>query len=291
MSKRNLINVFLLFIIIILVSLVIYEPGKKTAITPPKLTNLKSNDIQHIRITRTTSNTNEQKIDFINTPDGWMMNKPYKISANSFRIESLLKLLESVSLSQNSLNGLSKKTFGLDKPSATITFNSDVNIVFGNNKSLKNHRYVQIGSTLHMIADTFYYQLSAKSESYINHKLLPKSHKILKLTLPNIVLDKKGAKWEVTPVAGEISADSINQLISEWSLSQAYDIKVEKPEKKRNANITVLLDNNKTLYFKMGKDKEKFTLKNTNSGIRYIMSADRRDKLLKFSGVNQDDPS
>lgn len=288
-SKRNLINLVLFALIVMLVILVVYEPGKKTSVTPPKLTNLKASNIKHIQITRASTNLNEQSIEFIKNSDGWGMEKPYQLSANNFRIESLLKLLEATSLSQNNLDRLNKNTFGLDKPSATITFNDKISIVFGHNKSLKNHRYVQVGSTLHMIADTFFYQLSAKSESYINHKVLPEKGKVIKLTLPNITLEKEEAKWNVTPVAGEFSADSVNQLITEWQLSQAYDIKIDEIKNNNKADIIILLDNNKTLKFKIGKNKESFVLRNIKTNVQYIMSADRRDKLLKLSGVNQDD--
>ena len=289
MSKRNLVNLILFAIIVILMALVLYEPGKDKSITPPTLTNLKNSNIQNIKITRAATSSNENELQFIKKENTWVMIKPYHLAANSFRIDSILKLLDAASLSQNNLKTLNKNTFGLNTPLITITFNNETKIIFGHNKSLNNHRYVQVGSTLHMIADTFFYQLSAKSESYINHKILPEKNKIIKLILPNITLEKNEAKWNISPIAGDISTDSINQLITEWKLSQAYDIKVGKLNTNNTADIIVLLDNNKTLRFKIGKNKEKFILRNIETNVQYIMSADRRDKLLKLSGVNQDD--
>ena len=289
MSKRNLLNLGLLIFILILITLVVYEPGKNIAITPPTLTTLETNNINHIKIIRHHSKKNEQVIELIKKANDWMMDKPHHVAANAFRIESILKLLSTVSFSQNSLSGLNLSTFGLDNPAITITFNKKTSIVFGHNKSLKNHRYVQIGSTLHLIADTFLYQLIAKSESYVSHKLLTDKSKIIKLSLPEISLENTDTKWQLTPKDENISADSINQLISEWNLSQAYDINKVKPTPKRNPNITIKLKNNKIVRFTIEKNKDSFNLINIDSGVRYILSSDRKDKLLKLSKINHDD--
>ena len=288
MSKRNLLNLSLLIFILVLVIFVIYEPGKQVAITPPTLTSLDSKDIYHIKINRHNAKKGEQKIEFKKTASGWSMLKPYSVSANAFRIDSILKLLSTVSFSQNNLESLSLNTFGLNQPVATITFNNKISVIFGHNKSLKNHRYVQVGSTLHMIADTFYYQLAAKAESYINHKLLNNKSKIKKLILPSMKLEKTDGTWQVTPKADNFSADSVNQLISEWQLSQAYDINKIKPAPNSKADIIIQLEDDKKIHFKIEKNKDSFNLVNIDAGIRYILSADRKDKLLKLSDVHQD---
>lgn len=289
MSKRNLLNLALLIFVLILVTFIIYEPGKSKPVTPTKLTDLKVSDIHHIIINRQSIDSSEQNIVFEKTEAGWFMLEPYKLAANTFRIESILKLLSTVSYSQNNLKNLEQKTFGLDKPQITITFNKNKRVIFGHNKSLKNHRYVKIDSTLHMIADTFQYQLAAKVESYINHKILPEKSKIIKLDLPDLKLQQTEGKWHVSPKADSFSADSVNQLISEWQLSQAYDINKTKPTSKSKADVIVHLDNKKILQFKIETNKDKFNLVNIDSGIRYILSADRKNKLLKLSNIEQND--
>ena len=288
MSKRNLLNLALLIFILVLVAVVVYEPGKEKPITPPTLTHLKTDDIQHIKINRRVADANEQDIVFEKTAEGWMMQKPYQLAANTFRIDSILKLLTAVSLSQNNLENLDQNKFGLSIPQATITFNK-TKIIFGHNKSLNQHRYVKINSTLHMIADSFYYQLMAKTESFISHKLLPVKSKIIKLQLPHTKFEQADEKWNITPKADDFSADSVNQLISEWQLSQAYDINKVKIKAKTKADITVYLSSNKILRFKVEKNKDSFNLVNLDSGVRYILSADRKDKLLKLSDLEKSD--
>jgi len=287
MSKRNLLNLSLFIFTLALVILVIYEPGKKTPKTIPKLTALEVNDVHSIKIIRTNAKPLEKILEFEKTSAGWMMFKPYKLSANDFRIDSILKILSTESLSQNDLKDLNKDTFGLTKPVATITFNNDTSILFGNNKSLKHYRYVELDSMLHMVIDTFYYQLIAKAESYINHKLLHNKSKIVKLSLPNLLLKNTEGKWTVTPHSKSDSADSINQLIDEWQYSQAYDINIVKNKRKFRPDISIYLKNKQTINFKIEESKESFNLINTDTNVRYILSADRKNKLLKLSGINQ----
>ena len=287
MSKRNLLNLILFAFIIILAAFVYFEPGKRVAEIPATLTNLNLNHIKHIKISRQANSSSESNLEFEKTKNGWVMNKPYQHAANTFRINSVLQLLSTPTFSQNDLSNLNKATFGLDKPRATITFNT-TSIIFGHNKSLKNHRYVQIDSTLHMITDTFFYQLAAKSESYLSHKVLPGENKISKLSLPDMQLLKEESTWIQTPKTDNYSADSANQLISEWQLSQAYDIKKLKPKPDSKPDIIIQLANDKNIKFKIEKSKSSFNLFNIDTGIRYILSADRKDKLLKLPGINQD---
>ena len=286
MSKRNLLNLILLIFVFVLIALVVYEPGKDIAITPPLLTDLKAVDITHIKVKRLSPDQNEQEIEFNKTTTGWEIVKPFKLKANVFRIESILKLLSTVSFSQNNLTNLELTKFGLDKPQVTIIFNNTT-IAFGHNKSLKNHRYVKIGSTLHMITDTFFYQLTAKAESYINHKLIPEKNKIKKLILPGLELEQTNGSWNISPTADNISADAVNQLISEWQLSQAFDVNKLNAKQKNKADITIYLDNKKVIQYKIENNKNNFNLINIDTGVRYIQSVVRKEKLLKLSNPNK----
>ena len=142
-----------------------------------------------------------------------------------------------------------------------------------------------------MITDTFQYQLVAKTESYIDHKLLPEKSSIIKLVLPNLTLDKKNGIWISTPKQDLFSADSINQLIDEWKLSQAYDVNKIKSLSgtQRKANVTIYMADNSILKFHIENTNDSFNLININSSVRYILSKDRRNKLLELTDINQND--
>lgn len=284
MFKRNLLNIVLLALLALLISLVVLEPGKETK-TPPLLTHLQASNISHIKLTRSHDKV---AIELVKKDKRWIMLSPYQQPANKFRIDAILKLLSTVSFSKNDLSKLNPSEFGLDQPSASITFNNSTNIIFGHNKSLKNHRYVQIGSDLHMIADTFYYQLAANTESFIDHKLLPENIKITQIRLPSLTLQKINNAWQVSPKRISFSADAANELIDEWQLSQAYDIKIIKSSPATKPDIEITTQDNQILRFKLGHAKEDFSLINIDSGVSYILSNDRKDKLLKLSARDGD---
>ena len=278
MPKRNLLNLTLLVFVALLISLVIFKPGKNIK-TLPTLTPLQASSITHIKLKRSHDKT---AIELLKKDNQWVMLSPHQQPANSFRIAAILKLLSAVSFSKNDLSNLNPVEFGFDQPGAIITFNNSTKIVFGHNKSLNHHRYVKIGSDLHLIADTFYYQLAAKTESFIEHKLLPLKTKITQLHLPSLSLKKKNGAWQLTPNSESYSADSANQLIDEWQLSQAYDIKINRLATTTKPDIEITTQNNKVLRFKLGNNNNDFSLTNIDSGISYILSADRKDKLLKL---------
>lgn len=285
MLKRHLLNIVLLAFVALLISLVVLEPGKEEKI-PPLLTSLKASDITHIKLKRSHD---KEAIELIKKEQGWVMLAPYQQAANKFRIDAILKLLSAVSFSKNDLSNLNPSEFGLDQPGTTITFNDSISIVFGHNKSLKNHRYVQIGSDLHMIADTFYYQLAANTESFIDHKLLPENINITQIRLPSLTLKKTNSTWQLTPTTASFSADAANQLIDEWQLSQAYDIKITKPSVTTKPDIEITTKDNKKIRFKLVATKDDFSLTNIDSGVSYILSNDRKDKLLKLSARDDGD--
>lgn len=290
MSKRNLINLILLAIIIALVAIVIYKPGKDAAQPLPTLTSLNKNDIQHIKITRKSKIPSEQEMEFKKTDNGWVMIKPYTVAANTFRINSILEILTTTSFSQNNLSGLDLATFGLAKPVATITFNNKTSLVFGHNKTLKNHRYIKIGPTLHLTTDTFLYQLAAKAESYIDHKLLPENKTLIKLSLPDITLEKVNGKWKSSINTDRFSADATNQLIEEWQLSQAYDVNKTKAKIKYRKDIAAYFNTGEVIYFNIENNKSSFNLINLTNRVRYILSADRKNKLLNLSSAHKNKP-
>ena len=286
MSNRNLLNIILLIVIIGLTSLVVFKPGKQSAVTPPTLTNLSVKDIHHILIEK---NSSKNTIELVKKNNLWRIIRPYELPANTFRIESLLKLLSAASLSQNNMSGLKPNDFGLSKPLAVITFNKSVAIEFGHNKSLKNHRYIKIDNILHMIADTFYYQVATSANSFISHSLLPEKSKIIQLTLPTFNLKQIEGKWELSPKSNEFSADAINKLIDEWQHSQAYDIKVKKITSTTKPDILIKTKSHKNIRFKLQMTKDIFSLTNIDTGIEYILSSDRKENLLKLTPVEQND--
>ncbi len=279
MNSRTLLNLGLLALVIVLVLVVVYQPGKPDPEPLPTLTTLDSKQIQQIEIMRYGAASKQKHIVLQKKNGNWQMQQPWQLPANSFRIDNLLELLAAVSFSNNDLTQLDKATFGLDKPLASIRFDN-TEIVFGHNRSLNHNRYVRIGKRLHMIADKYYYQLVAKAESYIDHRLLPDNVRIRALQLPaGFRMHRQDGNWQVNDKQ-RYSADSLNRLVDEWQLTQAYDIERATVAATDKADIVIELDNNTTRRFKLESDNKQFALRDIDRGLRYLLAADRKQVLL-----------
>ena len=278
MSSRNLLNFVLLLVIAGLIVIVVYEPGIEPEKENPKLTSLKQDEINHIFIQRETGD--DVELEKIN--GSWQLLKPYQLPAHDFRVQTILRLSEAESLSQNNLAKLDKATFGLEKPKATVTFNKSQQVFFGNNEPLQQHRYVQFGNYLHTITDTFFYQVSSSVSTFMDHQLLAGNINITKLQLPGLVAELKDGKWQVTPEPEHFTADSITELLNNWRNTQAIEIaKAEKTNGLQTANIYIK-DRNDPLSFSIVKNNDGIALVRNDLGLAYSISEDNYTKLFKL---------
>lgn len=284
MSSRNLLNLVLFGIVLVLIVIVVVEPGKTPETTLTTLTTLKQDDISHILIQRDTG----IDIELQKTGGKWQMLKPFLLPANDFRMQSLLRLLETESYSQNDLSKLDISKFSLDKPRAKITFNHQYTILFGGNEPLQQRRYVQADNTLHLILDTFYYQLAAHETTYLDHSLLGGKQNINRLELPALTVEFKEGKWHAMPKQENISADAVTDLINQWRNTQA--IKMQPVNEVISKDIAKIFfkDQEQPIVFHIQKNKGETALIRKDIGLAYILSEDVLKKLLNLAISDND---
>jgi len=284
MSSRNLLNLVLLGTVLALIVIIVIEPGKTPEPTNPRLTTLKQDEINHIFIQRNTGKDIE--LEKINA--SWQMRKPYQLPANDFRMQSLLRLVEAESHSQNDLSKLDSKKFGLDKPRARITFNKQQTILFGNNEPLQQRRYVQTDNILHLIIDTFYYQLAARETTFIDHGLLAGKQDIVKLELPELLIEFKDGKWQTTPKNENISADAVTDLINQWRNTQAIEMREAKKHTSKKTAKVYFKDQEQPMIFSILDSKDETTLIRNDVGLEYVITIDNLKKLLSLTAASKD---
>lgn len=278
MRSRLLLNLALLLAIIGLALLVIYEPGKQPEPTLPKLTGLKPQDVSTIHIQRVTTNP----VTLYKHQEIWYMREPYKLPANDFRVQSLLRLLQTESHAQHDLSKLDPAKYGLDKPRATITFNDKLKIEFGNTESLSKQRYVRIGNTLHLIVDTFYYQAASPATGYASHAILPPG-KITALQLPDMQLTLKDGHWQLQPPREDRSADVLTELIDNWQSAQAIQLKPFEAKNLPKVDIQVTLsDQKQPIRYSLQKTGDDISLLRQDVRMRYFISEDTLNQLTKL---------
>ena len=215
MSKKNFLN-FSLFVFVIILASVIYL-SEEDNLALRKLTDIDLNNINTINIRHNKNNTliTKQK------NDQWKITQPINISANNFRIKSILKLINTPVHKQYSLTEVDIRTLGLEKPKTTIQFNK-LTIEFGITNPVTNLRYVKANDTVYTIEDGYYPLISSHFGALVSLNLLPANSKVEKLILINqtIVKDDRGL-WQSNI---DISADNIAKTIDHWQTNQAFGV-------------------------------------------------------------------
>lgn len=278
LNARTLLNIGLFVFILLLVSLVLLKPGKQAEMKPPLLTELQQSDIQYIELRR----ANEPDIKLQRRDGVWYITEPYQLPANEFRAQSVSTLAEAKSHLQYDAKTIELKKFKLDKPEISIVLNNKVTLDIGGVDPIKNRRYVKNGDTLHLVSDTFYYQVVGKVTAYISYQILPPNIKLSKLVLPKFSLTLQEGDWKIKPEQKDVSADSINEFVNEWRHAQSLEIS-EYKGKARKANIQVFHEaKDGRISFRLQKKNGNTFLIRNDLKLRYTLSDETAEKLQKL---------
>ncbi len=281
MNKRNQLNLALLVLIIIAASAAFLDSTDNSS-SPPPITSLNQDEIKNITIKRA-----DKKDIFLKKQHAqWLLIKPYNTATNQFRMDTLLRLVETIPKSSYPLKN--PERYGLQTPKLEVQFNKDksnaVSIKFGDSEPIKMRRYLSVGNKLYLTNDTFLYALNSVATDYINHKLLPDDFKIKQLDLPNLKLSIKDEKWQAAPRQENFSVDSVNELLIEWQNAQATDIKsfTKKLNFSNKDRIKIYAEDASTLTFYILKDKNAFVLVNKLLGLQYNLPKEKQSLLLSL---------
>lgn len=240
MRSRLWLNLGLLALVAVLVAIVIFEPGKTPEPKPQPLTTLDPEAVTHLKLVRGEKDV----IELEKRQGRWWLTRPWNLPAKDFRVQGVLRLLDTDSRSRHDLAGLDLAKFGLDKPRASVTFDGELTIDFGGTEPLSQQRYVRIGEDLHTIVDTYYYQIAATPESFVDTALLPPGANPVRLVLPGLTLTLQDGKWQREPARPDLSADASLDLVNAWRTTEAFDVrpKDKLPEGQPAGTVEVWLE-------------------------------------------------
>ena len=280
MQKRNVINLALAGLVTVLALAVLLapedEPPPKPPLTPPK-----QSDIERLEITR----PRQPGVVLVREDGAWFLEEPWPVWANAFKVESLLRLAETPSLARYEMKDLDPARFGLDAPLATVNFNDSVTLEFGNSEPVNQRRYVRAGDTLHLITDTFYWQLGAKAHTFVGHGLVPPNAAVTGLELPGLRLSLEKGAWQVTPAPGEAAADRAQALVDEWKNAQALEVRpADKADPKGSRAVTVHLEGAPAIRYRLvqDEDRDEVRLVRPDLGLAWVLAAEPAERLLKL---------
>ncbi len=282
MNKRNITNLALFLFILIATSFAVLDSTNKDKDKKPAITSLKQADIINITVKR--QNKKEIYLEKLNTK--WRLISPYNVPANQFRMDTLLRLVETLPQSTYPLKETTP--YGLDTPILEVIFNKGMpnttTIKFGNSEPLKMHRYIAVNKKLHLTTDTYFYALNSVATDYIDQKLLDSDFKIVQIDLPQLKLKLENNNWQAIPEPENFSVDSVNELISEWKNVQAVDISPINIKENFLYEQTISLyskDATKLTFYILKNDKE-FILVNKLKGLQYSFPKEKQKLLLNL---------
>jgi hypothetical protein len=278
---RLLLNLVLLGAVLALVWLAIYQPGKKLAPEPQRLTLMDPATITRIAILR----PDQEAIRLVKENDRWWLKEPFPIEANENKIKSLFEFLEAQS--QNSLDAKAHdlKRFGLAEPRVRLELN-EAGFSFGDSHPLSGERYVLHEGRIYLIPDTTYHYLIAEAAVYASPHLVERGKQLIAIRLPDLNLRQKEAKWSLNPPDPELSADAIVRLVEEWKRSQALTVRRRQADTPTQGEVILEFQQPPPLRYEIVRTDPELVLVRPDLGIEYHLSADAAKRLLRPSSSN-----
>ena len=217
MQSRTLLNIALFLLVVVLAAyMYISDQQQQKGQESEQLTQLSADEVTQIEIRH-----NQRHIILQKQNDNWRMLQPVEIDANGFRIDTILKMLNTVSHAAYPTAGLEPEKYGISENSTAVSFNG-TRIDFGIVNPINNYRYVRVADSIHLIDDHFYPLLSSQTGTLVARELLPGDAVIEKLELPGLSLYRdENNLWRSN---GDISPDDINETLYHWKHAQAFGV-------------------------------------------------------------------
>jgi len=280
MQSRTLLNIAL-FLVIALLVVYIYETDKReqASSNSEQLTQLPADRVTQINIRH-----NQRHIELRREDDQWRVLQPINVAANSFRIDTLLSMLNTVSHAAYAASDLALDTYGLSAASTSVSFN-DITIEFGVVNPINNYRYVRINDTVHLIDDHFYPLLSSQTGTLVARELIAGDAIIEKLVLPKHTLYRD--QNNVWHSGDTISPDAINETLHHWQHSQAFGVH-NYMDRETLADISVYLaGDTEPVRFYVTDTDPWLIIARPDLDIEYHFNLEFYDRLLKPGTVTE----
>lgn len=212
------------------------------------------------------------------------MLQPIDIAANSFRIDTLLNMLKTVSHTAYSAAELELDKYGLSEASTSISFNN-ITIDFGVVNPINNYRYVRINDTVHLIDDHFYPLLSSQTGTLVARELIDGDAIIDKLVLPQQTLYRdENNLWHSSD---NTDPDAISETLHHWQHSQAFGVH-NYMQRESLADISVYMaGNSEPIRFYVTDTDPWLIIARPELDIEYHFNLEFHDRLLKPGAIKE----
>ncbi len=285
-------NGVLFLVAVILAAVAFFEPGIKQATELPPLTSLQPHQVQHLVFGR----PGREMAQAVKT-DRWTLQAPFAAPADSYRINALLALAQTPSLSHYPLAGVDLAQLQLDPPQLVVELNN-TRLELGGTEPLRGQRYVRVGETIHLIDDRLYF--TGNPVELVDPTLLPGEPSLVAISLPALppplgdgtplVAELVEGRWQTDPSLVDLSADVLPTLVDGWRRMRALDVR-QDPASDPEAisadalpQVLIRLAGGETIVFEVTSQRGEVILRRPAWQLRYVVSRGMALELLSIGG-------
>lgn len=271
MNAKLLLNLILLVVLVALIGVAFYEPGKEE----PKILRLAEVNTDSLNRFELR---NQDTLVFEKRDNAWWLVAPFSAPASEGRVRQLFDVAKTESQARYPLKPEELAKFELDKPKAVLTL-GQTRLAFGGFEPIDQLRYVQVGDTLHLVTDDFSHHLLAKPTDFVDKKLLPEDVAIKEIFLPGLKakLGEQG-QWYLEP-PGDSAA--MAELASAWQSARA--IEVSRFEQTPQGDVVRIgLSDGKSLEYAIVQREPDLLLVRSDLKLQYMLAAETGKRLLSL---------
>jgi len=284
MNTRTLLNLILACVALLLVLVIFYQPGLEPEPLAPPITAIPTASISSIRVTR----KERTPLTFTKSATGWQLENQQGLPASEFQLRALLGILGARPGRSYPTSALDLTSAGLEPPQATLLLD-DTLIYIGNTEPLEHKRYIQYGSTVYLVTDTYQHLINADWTNFVDRQLLPENARLTTLQLPGLSLILGNEQqWQVSPENPDANDMAIKALVDQWQAANARYIRRYDGTAAPGSITLKYADNSETVTLHIIEQEEELVLARPDWGIQYHFPGNMKKTMLSLQVTEAD---
>ncbi len=275
---RRWLNLVLLLLVLLLATVVYFEPGKQSQQQVPLLLINPATLKQLEFIRPETQNVQLQQRD-----GQWYLQSPVEVAADPFMVKQVLSFLSQLSLKRYSVVDLELAKYGFQPARAGLVVDG-VELSFGRVNPLNSHLYVKVADVMHMVLQNEISILRKDWYEYVSMRLLP-NDVLVKLELPGLgklVHELQG--WRYEGDKAPASVEQLQALVYAWGEARALRL---QPLTYQVAEKVIVLtfSSGQTMHLSVLQVGDELLLQRADLGLEYVFDESQAKRLLQWSSL------
>lgn len=288
-SRRALVNLLLLGVVIALAAVAWLEPGRERPAPPQRILRIEPEAVDRMRIEARDAPAVVLERD---GAGGWRMLEPIRTPASRTRAELALQAARAVSRSRLDAAGRDLARFGLDPPRAVLALDG-ARIEFGATEPVSGRRYVRVAEDtrgdlhddIHLVDDVHLHPLTAPAASFAHPAPLGPAPEVRAVILPDARVFRDGAGWQVAPPRPGLGADALAGFVGAWRDARALRVRDLDPALEPGYRVRVELVGRKGLLsLGVAERDTEVVLTRADLALQYHLTPAAAARLLRLPG-------